>query len=45
MQARPDHELILRVEYDTHVFDAASIETLIERFQLALVAMTTDQGS
>ena len=45
MQARPDRELILRVEYDTHVFDAASIETLIERFQRALVAMTTDLGS
>ncbi|WP_049747250.1 non-ribosomal peptide synthetase [Mycobacterium goodii] len=45
MQARPDHELILRVEYDTDVFDAAGIETLIERFQRALVAMTTDAGS
>ncbi|MEB4212375.1 non-ribosomal peptide synthetase, partial [Mycobacterium sp. 94-17] len=45
MQARPDHELNLRVEYDTHVFDAASIETLIDRFQQTLVAMTTDQGS
>ena len=45
MQARPDRELILRVEYDTYVFDAASIETVIERFQRALVAMTTDLGS
>ena len=45
MQARPDHELVLRVEYDTHIFDAASIETLIERFRLALVAMTTDPGN
>ncbi|ULN50162.1 amino acid adenylation domain-containing protein [Mycolicibacterium goodii] len=45
MQARPDHELILRVEYDTDVFDAAGIETLIERFHRALAAMTTDTGS
>jgi amino acid adenylation domain-containing protein/non-ribosomal peptide synthase protein (TIGR01720 family) len=45
MQARPDNELLLRVEYDTDVFDAASIETLIERFQRTLVAMTTDLGS
>jgi non-ribosomal peptide synthetase component F len=45
MQARPDHELILRVEYDTHVFDAANIEAVIERFQRALVAMTTDPGN
>jgi hypothetical protein len=45
MQARPDDELLLRVEYDTHVFDAASIDTLIDRFQRALVAMTTDLGS
>ena len=44
MQARPDRELNLRVEYDSHVFDAASIESLIERFQRALVAMTTDLG-
>ncbi|UXA06950.1 amino acid adenylation domain-containing protein [Mycobacterium sp. SMC-2] len=44
MQARSDRELILRVEYDSHVFDAASIEALIERFQRALVAMTTDLG-
>ena len=42
MQARPDHELGLRVEYDTDVFDAASIETLIERLQRVLVAMTAD---
>ncbi len=45
MQARPDHEMVLRVEYDTDVFDPAGIETLIERFRRALVAMTTDAGS
>jgi Condensation domain len=44
MQARPDRELLLRVEYDTHVFDPAGIETVIERFRRALVAMTTDSG-
>ena len=30
------------VEFRTDVFDAASIETLIERFERVLVAMTTD---
>ncbi|MGD1344654.1 amino acid adenylation domain-containing protein [Mycobacterium seoulense] len=45
MQARPDRELLLRVEYDSHVFDAAAIEALIERFQRALMAMTTDLES
>ena len=40
--ALPGHELGLRVEYDTDVFDAASIETLIERLQRVLVAMTAD---
>ena len=42
MQALPGHELSLRVEFDTDVFDAASIETLIERFERVLVAMTAD---
>ena len=42
MQATPGPELGLRVEFDTDVFDAASIETLIERFQRVLVAMTAD---
>ena len=42
MQATPGHELGLRVEFDTDVFDAASIETLIERLQRVLVAMTAD---
>ena len=32
------------VEFRTDVFDAASIETLIERFERVLVAMTADPG-
>ena len=40
--ALPGRELGLRVEYDTEVFDAAGIETLIERLQRVLVAMTAD---
>ncbi len=40
--AQPGAELGLRVEYDTEVFDAASIETLIGRLQRILVAMTAD---
>ena len=44
LQAMPGAELGLRVEYDTDVFDAASIEALIERLQRVLVAMTTDPG-
>ena len=42
MAARPGNELELRVEFDTDVFDAASIEALIERLQRVLVAMTAD---
>ena len=42
VQAQPGRELGLRVEYDTDVFDAASIEALIERLQRVLVAMTAD---
>jgi len=41
----PGQQLGLRLEYDTHVFDPASIETLIDRFQRTLAAMTTDLGS
>ena len=37
VMALPGHELGLRVEFDTHAFDAASIETLIERLQRVLV--------
>ena len=42
LQAMPGAELGLRVEFDTDVFDPASIETLIERLQKVLVAMTAD---
>ncbi len=40
--ATPGHELSLRVEFDTEVFDAASIERLIARLQQVLAAMTAD---
>ena len=40
--APPGGEVGLRVEYDTDVFDAAGIDTLIERLQKVLVAMTAD---
>ena len=42
--ALPGRELGLRVEFDADVFDAASIEALIERLQRVLVAMTGDSG-
>jgi amino acid adenylation domain-containing protein/non-ribosomal peptide synthase protein (TIGR01720 family) len=42
--AQPGRELGLRVEFDTEVFDAAGIETLIRRLQRVLVAMTADPG-
>ena len=42
IQALPGHELGFRVEYDTDVFDAASIETLIGRLGRVLVAMAGD---
>ncbi|MDT5014925.1 MAG: hypothetical protein QOD39_1085, partial [Mycobacterium sp.] len=42
VQAAPGTELGLRVEYDTDLFDAAAIETLVERFEQVLVAMTTE---
>jgi amino acid adenylation domain-containing protein/non-ribosomal peptide synthase protein (TIGR01720 family) len=42
VQALPGRELELHVQYRADVFDAADVETLIERFQQALVAMTTD---
>jgi amino acid adenylation domain-containing protein/non-ribosomal peptide synthase protein (TIGR01720 family) len=42
IQAVPGHELDLHVQYRTDVFDAASIATLIRRFQGQLVAMTAD---
>ncbi|WP_068185777.1 non-ribosomal peptide synthetase [Mycobacterium sp. UM_CSW] len=44
VQAMPGTEMGLRVEFDTDVFDAADIETLIERFKRVLAAMTADPG-
>ncbi|OBJ16937.1 amino acid adenylation domain-containing protein [Mycobacterium colombiense] len=42
VQATPGRQLGIRAEYDTDVFDADSIQALIDRFQRVLVAMTTD---
>ncbi len=42
LQATPGSEIGLRVEFDNDVFDAASIERLIERLKRVLVAMTGD---
>ncbi len=42
VQAQPGKELRLQVEYDTDVFDAARIATLIERLRRLLVVMTTE---
>ena len=42
VQALPGRELGLRVEFDTDVFDADSIEALIERLKRVVVAMTAD---
>src|SRR6202022_3427349 len=42
VQAAPGVELGLRLEFDTDVFDAASIEALIGRLQKVLVALTTE---
>ncbi len=42
VQAVPGRELDLHVQYRADVFDAAGIETLIERFKRVLVAMTAD---
>jgi glycopeptidolipid biosynthesis protein len=44
MQALPGRELGFRVEFDTDVFDAVSIEALLERLRRVLVAMTADPG-
>ena len=44
VQAQPGDELGLRVEYDTDMFDADSIEALVGRLQRVLVAMTADPG-
>ena len=40
----PGAELGLRVEFDTDVFDAAGIESVIGRLQRILLAMTADPG-
>jgi glycopeptidolipid biosynthesis protein len=42
VMALPGHELGLRVEFDTDAFDAASIQTLVERLQRVLVSMIAD---
>ncbi|MDT5119455.1 MAG: hypothetical protein QOE30_5194, partial [Mycobacterium sp.] len=42
LQAMPGNELGLRVEYDTDVFTADQIHTLIRQLQRVLVATTTD---
>jgi amino acid adenylation domain-containing protein/non-ribosomal peptide synthase protein (TIGR01720 family) len=42
IQALPGRELDLHVQFRTDVFDAASIESLIERFKRVLAAMTAD---
>ncbi|HEY1440970.1 MAG TPA: condensation domain-containing protein, partial [Mycobacterium sp.] len=42
VQVLPGSELGLRVEFDTDVFDASDIETLIERLREILAAITTD---
>ncbi|MEB4212376.1 non-ribosomal peptide synthetase, partial [Mycobacterium sp. 94-17] len=42
VQAQPGQELRLQIEYDTDVFDTATIATLIERLRRVLVVMTSD---
>ncbi|BBY09253.1 hypothetical protein MNVI_45710 [Mycobacterium noviomagense] len=42
VQATPGHELSIRLEYDTDVFDAVRIDSLTQRMQRVLVAMTAD---
>ena len=42
LQAMPGDQLGLRVEFDTDVFDPASIETLTARLQRVLATMTAD---
>ncbi|ORA05559.1 condensation domain-containing protein, partial [Mycobacterium arosiense] len=44
MAARPGNEVELRVEFDTDVFAAESVDALIERLLRLLVAMTADPG-
>ncbi|MEB4212384.1 condensation domain-containing protein, partial [Mycobacterium sp. 94-17] len=42
IQVTPGHELGLRLEYDTEVFDNSSAETIVTRFHRLLNALTTD---
>ncbi|EUA32889.1 condensation domain protein [Mycobacterium xenopi 4042] len=42
--AVPGDEIVLRVEFDTAVFDEARIGKLVERLQRVLVAMTAGAG-
>ncbi|MGD9622988.1 amino acid adenylation domain-containing protein, partial [Mycolicibacterium sp.] len=42
--AMPGTELGLRVEFDTDVFDAASVEVLVGRFERVLAGMVADPG-
>ncbi|KHO26549.1 peptide synthetase [Mycolicibacterium setense] len=44
VQAGPGRELELRVQYDTDVFDAETIEALMERFKKVLVEMAAHPG-
>ncbi|MCV7298533.1 amino acid adenylation domain-containing protein [Mycobacterium barrassiae] len=43
--ATPGHEVSLRVEFDTEVFEAAEIETLIGRLNQVLAAMVANPGA
>ena len=45
LEARSGHQLGLRVEYNTNIFDADTIQTLITRLQRVLVAMTADPNA
>ncbi|MBO0882921.1 MAG: non-ribosomal peptide synthetase, partial [Mycobacterium sp.] len=42
VQAAPGRELVLRVEYDTDVFDGVTVEALVGRLLRVLVVMTAD---
>ncbi|WP_261864921.1 condensation domain-containing protein, partial [Mycobacterium montefiorense] len=42
IQVAPGNELALRIEFDTAVFDTATIETLIARWVRVLEVMTAD---
>jgi amino acid adenylation domain-containing protein/non-ribosomal peptide synthase protein (TIGR01720 family) len=42
MVATPGHELSLRVEFDTEVFDESSVEILVSRMRSLLEAMVVD---